>query len=101
MAMGAAAGRCRGDRRTRSMAPVEMARGRSFDMVFVPGLAEKVFPPRIVDDPLLGDDARRSLADGPATLEMRAATERLALRLAVGAARRHAALSWPRIDLEQ
>jgi RecB family exonuclease len=81
--------------------PVEMARGLEFEVVFVPGLAEKLFPPRIIEDPLLPDEARKALgADGLATQDSRVAAERLALRLVVGAARRHVALSWPRIDLE-
>ncbi|HMI30195.1 MAG TPA: PD-(D/E)XK nuclease family protein [Candidatus Limnocylindrales bacterium] len=83
------------------VAPIEMARGLEFDVVIVPGLAEKLFPPRIVEDPLLPDEARKQLgASELATQESRVARERLALRIAVGAARRHLALSWPRIDVE-
>src|SRR5207249_2035287 len=37
------------------------ARGRSFRVVFVPGLAERVVPQRPHEDPLLLDDRRRSL----------------------------------------
>jgi len=83
------------------VAPVEMARGLSFEVVFVPGLAEKLFPQRILQDPLLPDDARNALgASGLATQALRVAQERLALRLAAGAATRHLALSWPRIEIE-
>ena len=83
------------------VAPVEMARGLEFDVVFVPGLAEKLFPQRILQDPLLPDEARRALGvDSLATQESRVVSERLMLRLAAGAARRHLSLSWPRIDLE-
>jgi RecB family exonuclease len=81
--------------------PVELARGLEFDVVFVPGLAEKLFPQRILQDPLLSDDARSRL--GPtalATQDDRVEVERLALRLAVGTARRHVSLSWPRIDID-
>jgi CRISPR/Cas system-associated exonuclease Cas4 (RecB family) len=82
--------------------PIELARGLTFDIVFVPGLAEKLFPPRIVEDPLLPDRIRARLAPGRlATQDTRVATERLALRLAVGAARRQIVLSWPRVDLEK
>ncbi len=82
--------------------PIELARGCAFDVVFVPGLTEKLFPRRIIEDPLLPDEAREKLeADGLAIQHTRVASERLALRLAVGAARRQVALSWPRIDLEQ
>jgi len=37
--------------------PVEAARGLSFEAIFAPGLAEKLFPRRIVEEPIL-------LADG-------------------------------------
>ena len=40
------------------VATIEAARGLAFDVVFVPGLAEKLFPQKIVEDPLLLDDAR-------------------------------------------
>ncbi|MFT3699022.1 MAG: PD-(D/E)XK nuclease family protein [Kofleriaceae bacterium] len=146
------------------VASIEAARGRSFDLVFVPGLAERMFPQKIVEDPLLldGDRARldavfvnqrhadfqsaarhrelheptgvdiantaspassaprgaesrdvsasSSADDLDATLERtfglerredRLAEERLALRLAVGAATDKVVLSYPRIDLEQ
>ena len=43
------------------------ARGRAFRVVFVPGLAERLFPQRIREDALLLDDRRddadRALAD--------------------------------------
>jgi RecB family exonuclease len=81
--------------------PVEMARGLSFDVVFVPGIAEKLFPQRILQDPLLSDDARNALGEtGLTTRALRVTQERLALRLAASAATRHLALSWPRIELE-
>ena len=40
------------------VAPIEAARGLAFDVVFVPGLAERMFPQKVVEDPLLLDDAR-------------------------------------------
>jgi len=83
------------------VAPVEMARGLAFEVVFVPGLAEKLFPQRILQDPLLPDQARGALAaPGLATQAQRVAEERLALRLAASAAIAHLALSWPRIEIE-
>jgi CRISPR/Cas system-associated exonuclease Cas4 (RecB family) len=83
------------------VAPVEMARGLAFEVVFVPGLAERLFPQRILQDPLLPDEARKALgAPGLATQELRVAQERLALRLAASAATRHLSLSWPRIEAE-
>jgi CRISPR/Cas system-associated exonuclease Cas4 (RecB family) len=84
------------------VAPIEMARGLTFDIVFVPGMAERLFPPRIVEDPLLPDRVRATLeTTSLATQDARVARERLGLRLAVGAATRRVVLSWPRIDLEK
>lgn len=83
------------------VAPVEMARGLAFEVVFIPGLAEKLFPQRILQDPLLPDAARSALGvPGLATQALRVAEERLALRLAASAAMSHLALSWPRIEIE-
>jgi hypothetical protein len=83
------------------VAPIEAARGRSFDVVFVPGLAERLFPRKIAEDPILLDDARRGLDPGLPTNDDRVEVERLALRVAVGAAERRVVLSYPRLDLEQ
>jgi RecB family exonuclease len=81
---------------------IDLARGLAFDLVFVPGLAEKVFPQKVVEDPILRDEQRARLAPLARldTNEDRIAEERLALRLAVGAARRQVVLSWPRVDLD-
>src|SRR5205807_2076994 len=79
----------------------EEARGLSFDVVFVPGLAEKLFPQKIMEDPLLSDAARARLSSWLQTNVERSAGERLALRLAVGAARVRIVASYPRIDVEQ
>jgi RecB family exonuclease len=102
------------------VAPCDAARGLAFDVVFVPGLAERLFPRKIQEEPLLLDDARRRLglageeAEGGSvpglgllptalltTNADRIARERLALRVAVGAAARRLVLSWPRLDLDQ
>jgi CRISPR/Cas system-associated exonuclease Cas4 (RecB family) len=80
------------------VARTEGARGLAFDVVFVPGLAEKMFPQKVIEDPLLRDKDRTGDLD---TSEDRVAQERLALRLAAGAARQKLVLSWPRIDLQQ
>lgn len=82
------------------VAPVEAARGLSFQRVFVPGLAERIFPQKLREDPLLADDARRALSPALETNDARLAHERLALELAVGAGEARAVLSWPRIDAE-
>ncbi len=81
---------------------VDMARGLSFQVVFVPGLAERMFPRKIVEDPILPDDERRKT--GSQTLALRRdrlELERLALRLAVGSVTHRAYLSYPRIDVQQ
>lgn len=82
--------------------PVDAARGIAFDVVFVPGLAEKLFPRKIVEDPILLDDQRRRLQDSELTTQAeRVGAERLALKLAVGAATEHVYLTYPRVDMEQ
>jgi CRISPR/Cas system-associated exonuclease Cas4 (RecB family) len=83
------------------VATTEEARGLSFDVVFVPGLAEKIFPQKVVEDPLLLDAARQKLSPDLATNRERTDEERLALRLAIGAAARRVVLSYPRVDVEQ
>lgn len=82
------------------VAPIEAARGLSFDLVFVPGLVEGVFPQPVAEDPVLLDGARRLLRSVVQLdlQEDRAAEERLALRLAAGAARQCLRLSYPRVD---
>ncbi len=76
-------------------------RGRSFLVVFVPGLAERVFPQRLREDALLLDERRNLLAAPLPMQKQRADEERLQLRLAVGAAARRAYLSWPRVELQE
>jgi ATP-dependent helicase/nuclease subunit B len=77
------------------------ARGRTFRVVFVPGLAERMFPQKIREDSLL-PDARRTAAD-PAlpTQADRADAERLQLLLAVGSAAERLYVSFPRIELNE
>ena len=53
-------------------------------MVFVPGIAEKLFPHRITEEPILLDAARKKLNVGLATNDDRLARERLALALVLG-----------------
>lgn len=82
--------------------PADAARGLAFDVVFVPGLAEKLFPRKLVEDPILLDEQRREIGEVDlATQKDRVEAERLALRLAVGAARRRVYLSYPRVDVQQ
>jgi hypothetical protein len=75
-------------------------RGRAFRVVFVPGLAERVFPQRVREDPLLPDAAREAVSGDLATRTDRTSAERLFLRLAVGAATDRLYLSYPRNGAE-
>ncbi len=83
------------------VAPIDEARGRAFDLVFVPGLAERMFPQKLAEDPLLLDAERALLELVLEGRDDRLADERLALRLAIGAANDRLVLSYPRLDLEQ
>ena len=76
----------------------EHARGRSFDVVFVPGLAERSFPQKLHEDPLLPDRLREQLSAGLETQQERGEQERLLLRLAAGAAKQRLYVSYPRIE---
>ena len=77
------------------------ARGRQFRVVFVPGLAERIFPQRLREDALLVDARRATLGVGLPMADARADDERLQLRLAVGAAAERAYLSYPRLELAE
>ena len=86
------------------------ARGRSFRVVFVPGLAERVVPQRPREDPLLLDGARSALRseDAPGAFgtglvrqEERGTAERLLLKIAIGAAGERLYLSYPRLDVAE
>ncbi|MGH9323159.1 MAG: PD-(D/E)XK nuclease family protein [Vicinamibacteria bacterium] len=81
------------------VAPIDAGRGMSFEMVLVPGLAERMFPRKIVEDPLLLDSDRRQLSKVLPLQKDRIARERLALRLAIGAATKKVVLSYPAVDL--
>ncbi len=81
--------------------PIEAGRGLSFDAALVPGLAEKMFPRKIVEEPVLLDTMREQIDGGLATNASRLEAERLALALAAGAAERRIYLSYPRLDLDQ
>lgn len=83
------------------VASVDEARGRVFDTVFVPGLAEKLFPQRVVEDPLLSDESRARIADSLETQPVRVHREREALRVAVGCARARVILSYPRFESDK
>ena len=61
----------------------EQARGRTFRVVFVPGLAERIFPQKLREDPLLLDDARTALGRQLRGRDERATDERLQDRKSV------------------
>lgn len=75
------------------------ARGRRFRVVFIPGLAERVFPQRLREDALLLDRRRRALDAALTVTDTRTDDERLQLSLAVGAATDRVYLSYPRIEV--
>ena len=86
----------------------EQVRGRRFAVVFVPGLAERVFPQKQRPDPLLLDDLRAVLnasdEEGAPRLGLTErhdlnTQEKLLLRLAVGAATERVHFSYPRLEV--
>ncbi|MDX2181365.1 MAG: PD-(D/E)XK nuclease family protein [Bryobacteraceae bacterium] len=82
------------------VASIEEARGRHFDAVFLPGLAEGLFPVRVLEDPLLLDGERERYSPALATNATRAARERLLLHIAAAAGAR-LTTSYPRLDAAQ
>ena len=80
------------------VAGIDEARGRAFDIVFLPGLCEGLFPSRPHEDPILLDDYRRKLNAGLRVQDDRVADERRRLRIACAAARNRLVFSYPRVD---
>ncbi len=83
------------------VAPIDQAAGRSFKVVFVPGLVERGFPQKVREDPLLLDESRRAISPDLVVLAGRANEERLLLHFAVSAAEENLYVSYPRIDAAQ
>jgi CRISPR/Cas system-associated exonuclease Cas4 (RecB family) len=79
----------------------QQARGRAFRVVFVPGLAERMFPQKPREDPLLLDAARAMLEKSLPRQHDRLVQERHLLRLAVAAAVDRVYVSYPRIELTE
>jgi ATP-dependent helicase/nuclease subunit B len=77
------------------------ARGRSFRVAFLPGLAERMFPQKPREDPLLLDERRTELPGSLPTQDDRLEAERLLLQIAVGAASERLYVSFPRIELTE
>lgn len=82
---------------------IEEMRGRSFEVVFLPGLADGLFPRKVAEDPLLLDVRRAELeaAGGPRLprLDDLLRRERALLRLTVQAAARRLVASYPSLDV--
>jgi len=84
------------------VASPQQARGRTFRVVFVPGLAERMFPQKPHEDPIMLDaEMRKPLGADLADQEDRGQAERLLLRLAVGAATERLWLSYPRVEIAE
>ena len=80
----------------------QQARGRTFRVVFVAGLAERMFPQKPHEDPMLLDARCASpLGAGLRRPGGSRPTERLLLRLAVGAPTERLWLSYPRIEIAE
>ncbi len=100
---------------------IDESRGRAFDAVFLPGLAEGLFPRRALEDPLLLDEHRIKLQPSKSqpdletsaspygksptclldTQDQRIARERMLLRSAAAAATQHLVVSYPRMDVTE
>ena len=80
------------------VASIDEARARAFDAVFLPGLAEGLFPRKVTEDPLLLDAYRPPGLDRQ---EDRVRRERLLLHRAVAVASRRLIFSYPRVDVAQ
>jgi ATP-dependent helicase/nuclease subunit B len=76
----------------------DQVRGRVSRVAFVPGLAERLFPQKLREDPLLLDDLRREVGGELALQDDRAEHERLLLRLVAGLATERLYVSFPRIE---
>ena len=75
--------------------------GLSFDLVFLPGLGEDVFPRKTFEDPLLLDGQRAAVSPCLATQDTRVRRERMLLHLAASSASSRLWISYPRMDLAQ
>lgn len=80
---------------------IEEARAHRFAVVFLPGLAEGVFPRRAYEDPLLLDHYRVQLEQPLARRDRLVERERLLLSVAAAAAEAKLVISYPRMDTGQ
>ncbi len=77
---------------------IEEVRGRQFPFIFLPGLAEGVFPRRSLENPLLLDRYRIELNAGLLLKDDSVTRERLLLIGAVASASRQLTVSYPSMD---
>lgn len=80
---------------------IDEARGREFGVVFLPGLAEGLFPQRSLEDPLLLDAFKAAVSEHLPQKGDLVKEERLRLHLAVGAARDRLVVSYPRMEVAE
>ncbi len=80
---------------------IEESRGQEFEVVFLPGLAEGLFPQKALEDPLLLDVFRKIVDENLTLRHHRVDQERVRLRLAVGAANEKLVVSYPRMDVSE
>jgi hypothetical protein len=83
------------------VATISEIAGLSFHTVFLPGLGEDIFPKRTFEDPLLLDDARRTISSDLTTQDGRVTDERLLFHTGAAAAERQLVISYPRMNLAQ
>jgi RecB family exonuclease len=80
---------------------IQEASGLAFDIVFLPGLGEDIFPRKSFEDPLLLDEQRDAISPYLTTQNTRVRRERMLLHLAASAANSRMWISYPRMDLNQ
>jgi CRISPR/Cas system-associated exonuclease Cas4 (RecB family) len=80
------------------VAGIDEVRGSLFDIVFLPGLCEGLFPVRAREDPILLDLYREMMRAGLPVQDDRVAGERRLLHMACAATRQCLVFSYPRVD---
>lgn len=80
---------------------IDESRGQQFSTVFVPGLAEGLFPQKALEDPLLLDLFRAAADEHLLLRHDRVDQERVRLHLAVAAANKNLVVSYPRMDVAE
>lgn len=83
------------------VASIDEARGLDFRAVFLPGLAEGLFPRKLNEDPLLLDEFRKKVDPELSLRTDLVDQERERLHLAAGAAREHLIASYPRMEVTE